>query len=144
MSKQFLVRQFGEKAAKEAVSSLKDILKKNTQIRDACLEVRMSLDYSSRMQLIHVLFNLAAADNAIQPAEIDVIELIARYIAITSPDFESIKNIYIPKTDSYYKILEIDPSISNNEVKKAYRKLAMQYHPDKVSHMGEEKRKSCR
>jgi DnaJ like chaperone protein len=141
--KQFLVRQFGERGAKEAIGSLKDVLKQNNQIYDACMEVRMSLDYSSRIQLIHVLFNLAAADSVIQVSEKDVVELIARYLGVTSPDFESIKNFYIPKTDSYYKILEIDSSISNDEVKKAYRKLAMRYHPDKVSHLGEEKRKAA-
>lgn len=31
----------------------------------------------------------------------------------------------------YYKILEIEPSANQLEIKKAYRKLALQYHPDK-------------
>ena len=34
------------------------------------------------------------------------------------------------------KILEIDPSCNNDEVKKGYRKMANKYHPDKVSHLG--------
>lgn len=31
----------------------------------------------------------------------------------------------------YYKILEVDENASSDEIKKSFRKLAMQYHPDK-------------
>jgi len=62
---------------------------------------------------------------------------------VATDDFLSIKNMFIPETDSSYKILEIDSSSSNEEVKKAYRRMAMKYHPDKVSHLGEDFRKSA-
>ncbi len=51
--------------------------------------------------------------------------------------------MFVPETDSSYKILEIERTASNDEVKKAYRKMAMKYHPDKVSHLGEDYRKSA-
>lgn len=51
--------------------------------------------------------------------------------------------MFMPETDSSYKILEIEKSASNDEVKKAYRKMAMKYHPDKVSHLGDDFRKSA-
>jgi DnaJ like chaperone protein len=51
--------------------------------------------------------------------------------------------MFIPETDSSYKILEIEPSVSNDDVKKAYRKMAMKYHPDKVSHLGDDFRKTA-
>lgn len=37
-----------------------------------------------------------------------------------------------------YKILGIDSTATDQEVKKAYRRLAMKYHPDRVETMGEE------
>ena len=59
-------------------------------------------------------------------------------MGISDKDFESIQAMFIPNTDSDYKILEIDRSASDEEVKKAYRRMAMKYHPDKVSHLGED------
>ena len=90
-----------------------------------------------------MLFNVSLADTTIHTSEIQIIEKIATYLGVASGDFLSIKNMFIPETDSSYKILEIDPSSSNDQVKKAYRRMAMKYHPDKVSHLGEEFRKTA-
>ena len=46
--------------------------------------------------------------------------------------------MFVPNTDADYKILEIEPSASNEDLKKAYRRMAMKFHPDKVSHLGED------
>jgi DnaJ like chaperone protein len=75
--------------------------------------------------------------------ELEAIERMSGYLGISGTDFSSIKNMFVPETDSSYKILEISPDASDEEVKKAYRKMAMKYHPDKVSHLGEEFRKTA-
>jgi len=141
--KQFFVRQFGQESAKHALLTLKDILKQEIPVRDVCLQIKVNMDYSSRLQLLHLLFNISLADTVISPSEIQIIEKIASYMGVASGDFLSIKNMFIPETDSSYKILEIDPSSTNEEVKKAYRRIAMKYHPDKVSHLGDDIRKSA-
>jgi len=139
--KQFFVRQFGSNSATEATMMLKDILKQEIPLRDVCQQISRNMDYSSRLQLIHLLFNVSLADRQIHPSETGIIENISGYIGISSADFISIKNMFIPETDSSYKILEIDPSATDEEVKKAYRRMAMKYHPDKVSHLGEDFKK---
>jgi DnaJ like chaperone protein len=48
-----------------------------------------------------------------------------------------------PSLDDCYKILEVSPNATDDEVKKAYRTAAMKYHPDKVSHLGEDVRKKA-
>jgi len=141
--KQFFVKQFGQESAKQALLMLKDILKQEIPVRDVCLQIKGNMDYSSRLQLLHLLFNLSLADSVIHSSEIAIIEKISVFMGVASSDFLSIKNMFIPETDSSYKILEIDQSSSNEEVKKAYRRMAMKYHPDKVSHLGEEIRKSA-
>lgn len=141
--KQFFVRQFGQESAKEALITLKDIIKQDIPVRDICLQIGRNMDYSSRLQLLHLLFNLSQADSIIHPKEIELLEKISGAMGVASSDFLSIKNMFIPETDSSYKILEIDPASANEEVKKAYRRMAMKYHPDKVSHLGDEFRKTA-
>jgi DnaJ like chaperone protein len=89
---------------------LRDILKQEIPLRDVCQQISTNMDYSSRLQLMHLLFNVSLADKQIHPSEIEIIEKISGYIGISSADFMSIKNMFIPETDSSYKILEIDPS----------------------------------
>jgi DnaJ like chaperone protein len=141
--KQFFVRQFGEESARQALLMLKDIIKQEIPVRDVCVQISRNMDYSSRLQLLHLLFNVSLADTNIHPSEIEIIEKISGALGVASSDFLSIKNMFIPETDSSYKILEIVPSSSNDEVKKAYRRMAMKYHPDKVSHLGEDFRKTA-
>ena len=141
--KQFFVRQFGQESAREALLMLKNIIKQEIPVRDVCLQISRNMDYSSRLQLLHLLFNVSLADRMIHPLEIEILEKISGALGVASNDFLSIKNMFIPETDSSYKILEIDPSSSNDEVKKAYRRMAMKYHPDKVSHLGDNFRKTA-
>jgi len=141
--KRFFVQQFGEASAKEALIMLRDILKQNIPVRDVCVQISQNMDYSSRLQLLHLLFNIAVADGKVNTSELDAIEKMAGYLGIASSDYMSIRNMFVPETDSSYKILEIEPSVTDDEVKKAYRRMAMKYHPDKVGHLGEEFRKSA-
>ena len=141
--KQFFIRQFGPDSAKQALLMLKDILKQEIPVRDVCIQIKGNMDYSSRLQLLHLLFNVSLADSVIDSSETAIIEKISSYLGVASGDFLSIKNMFIPETDSSYKILEIEKSATNDEIKKAYRMMAMKYHPDKVSHLGDDIRKSA-
>jgi DnaJ like chaperone protein len=141
--KQFFVRQFGQSMAQDALVMLRDLLKKDIPVRDVCLQIGRNMDYSSRLQLLHLLFNISIADGAANTSEIEMIEKISGYLGIASSDYVSIRNMFVPETDSAYKILEIGPEATDEEVKKAYRRMAMKYHPDKVSHLGEEFRKTA-
>jgi DnaJ like chaperone protein len=107
------------------------------------MQIAGNMDYSSRLQLMHLLFGVSMADGGVTPQEESVIEKISSFLGISSSDFLSIKNMFIPDTDALYKILEIDSSASDEEVKKAYRRMAMKYHPDKVSHLGDDIKKSA-
>ena len=51
--------------------------------------------------------------------------------------------MFIVEADSSYKILEVEKTATNDEVKKAYRKMAVKYHPDKVHHLGPEYQKDA-
>jgi DnaJ like chaperone protein len=84
------------------------------------------------------LFGLSQADGHVHPLEVKVIHTIAGYLGISVKDFDSIQAMFYKDTTSSYKILEITPEASNSDVKKAYRKMAAKFHPDKVHHLGME------
>ncbi|MDO9039371.1 MAG: TerB family tellurite resistance protein [Lutibacter sp.] len=132
-------RMYGEERANNAFKLFK-IFMKNNQIStpQICTQIRQNLTHASRLQLIHFLFGIANADGAVLEVEVNAIKTIAGYLYINPHDFESIKAMFYNSTDSAYRILEIDKSADNNEVKLAYRKMAKKYHPDKLQHLGDE------
>jgi DnaJ like chaperone protein len=137
--KRFLIGQFGEAKAKEQLLILREILKKPIEIRQVSSQIRMFMDHSSRLQLMHYLFQLANSDKEMHGNEIDILTRIGSYLGISKKDFMSIKAMFvIENKESVYQILEITSSATNDEVKTAYRKMAVKYHPDKVSHLGPE------
>ena len=120
-----------------------EILKQDYSTADVCKQIQQSMDHPSRLELMHVLFGLSASDGEIHSEEIKVIHTIANYLNISKKDYESIKAIFIKDIDSAFKILEISSSASDSEVKKAYRKMAKKFHPDKLQHLGEEHQKGA-
>ena len=67
----------------------------------------------------------------------------ATYLGINISDFESIKAMFYEDIDSAYRILEIRSTVSDQEIKNAYRRMAKKYHPDKVAHLGVEHQKGA-
>ena len=134
----FFERNFGPEEAGKNLYLLKEILKQDINLREVCMQIQTYMEYASRLQLIHFLFGIAQSDGKFDPREVNVIQQIAQYLNISQPDFDSIKAMFIKDTKSAYRILEITPDATNDEIKKAYRKMAVKYHPDKVSHLGED------
>ena len=138
----FFARNFGPQAGNEAEEIVKSILSKDFNLYEVCTQVRSCMDYSQRLQLYHYLVALGACDGLHQ-REIDILETIATYIGISKTEVDSIFAQFRPSNDSNYKILEISPNATNDEVKKAYRKMAVKYHPDKVATLGKDVQKAA-
>lgn len=141
--KNFFIDQIGAAQTQEKMLLLRDIVSQEIPIPAVCSQIRVHMDYSSRLMLLQFLFGIAAADVQIHASELNLISQISVLLGINQNDFESIKAMFVKSSTNNYKILEIEEDSSDDEVKKAYRRMAMKYHPDKVHHLGEEYHKAA-
>ena len=138
------VNMYGKERANKAFRLFKGINEQtNISTRQVCLQIKQMMDHASRLQLMHFLFGIAKADEMVSEDEIRQIYTIAGYLGISSRDYESIKAMFYNSSENAYKILEITKSATPDEIKKAYRRMAKKYHPDKVEHLGEEHKKGA-
>ncbi|MDA3852356.1 MAG: molecular chaperone DjiA, partial [Spirochaetaceae bacterium] len=133
-----LISLFGLTGAQESMRVLQGIIQQPIPIEAVSRQIAHNMDYSSRLELLHLLFGVAAADEEIHQSESTLLSKIAQYLGLTSKDFKSIEAMFISLQSGPYDILEISPQATGNEIKKAYRLMAQKYHPDKVSHLGDE------
>lgn len=141
--RKFLARQFGENAAQQQLLVLKEILKQDIPLHQVCIQIKQYMPHSERLQIIHYLFGISKADDHVDEKELQTIHTIANYLGISAADFNSLKAMYFRDVHSDYKILEIERVVTNDEVKKAYRKMAVKFHPDKVAALGDDVQKGA-
>ena len=143
--KRFLLQNYGEEGAREALQILKDLLNKDINVADVAMQCATHLNYSVRLQLINMLVSVAAGDGHINADEINVIRNIARYMRVSDADLSSISAMFSTQTNPNwaYEVLELSPTCTDDEIKKAYRRMAMKYHPDKVNSLGEDVKQSA-
>jgi DnaJ like chaperone protein len=137
--KPFLVRTFGEQGAHNALQLLKQLLQQDIDPVAVSQQIGQHLNYSVRLELLHLLLGVANADGELAQSELQVIQTIATNMGISDADYQSLRSIYCKQSDTNwaYTALEIEPTATDEEVKKAYRRMAMKYHPDKVANAGE-------
>ena len=141
--KRFLVNNYGEEGALEALQILKKLLEQNIDVDAVSQQCGANMTYSTRLHLVHQLYAIAMADNNLDPKEEAIISRIAMGMGVMAADLASIAAMYKPRQDNRkwaYAVLEINEGASEEEIKRAYRRMAMKYHPDKVSALGEAER----
>ena len=143
--KPFLLKTFGEAGAKQALLLLKELLKQDIDAKVVAQQIGQHINYSTRLELVHLLLAVAKADGELHELELEIISSISMNMSVQDVDYQSILALYQRGKDANwaYTALEITPSATNEEVKKAYRRMAMKYHPDKVANAGEEIRQQA-
>ena len=141
--KEYFTKNFGNDNLQNRLDILRQLLDKNIDVYQTCEKIRISFPYATKLQLLHYLFGIAVADNDCTKAEKDLIERIANLIGLSQADYKSIEAMYFQVTDSAYVILQIERNATDEEIKRAYKRMCIKYHPDKVAHLGEEAQKAA-
>jgi len=140
----YFVQAYGKERANATFRTFNDVIKnREISVVRICAYLRPRVRYEVRLQILHFLFNISNADGHVSEAELRVLLNISQNLRVGHSDFESIKAMFLKSADNAYKILEIDKSASDAEVKKAYRTMAKKFHPDKLQHMDEVYRKGA-
>ncbi len=129
----YFIANYGEDYASSIFAKFNTQVKKEQQnLNELTRLFVQGVRYETRLQILHFLFGIANADGHIAELEVQKIQQIANALQLRVMDFESIKAMFVKSADNAYKILEISPSATDAEVKKAYRNMAKKYHPDKL------------
>lgn len=144
--KSFLQQQFGNQFTTSHLKTLKTFIDQPQPLplQEICNDIRTRTQPEVRVQLLHYLFGIAKADGSVSPTEMNLLQRLAAMMGIPNMDFTSVQNMFHRDTESDYKVLGTSKDASDDEVKKAYRKMAIRYHPDKVAQMGEEYQKGAK
>ena len=139
----FVRRNFGDAAVPEATRILNQLLSQDVNIYQVGPQIAMYMNYSQRLQLFHYLVQLAMADGEFSKSEKSVLEAIGSTIGLNNADISSVISMFYKDTNSAYAVLEISPSATDDEVRTAYRRMAMKNHPDKVATLGPDVQKAA-
>ncbi|HMC96021.1 MAG TPA: TerB family tellurite resistance protein [Flavobacteriales bacterium] len=142
--RRFFVQQFGAPKAAQLLVLLRDVLKREIPVQDVCAQIRQNMPHPVRLQLMHYLIGLAHADGTVDRSEYDLLKRIAADMGVSDKDLGSLSAMFRSTDPSAaYQILEIEAGATDDEVKTAYRRMAMKFHPDKVAQLGEDVQKAA-
>jgi len=141
--KSFIRQNFGEAAVGDAMRILTEMGSKDINVYSVGSQIASYMNYSQRLQLFHYLVGIANADGDFCGQEKSVLESIASAIRLNASDAASVISMYYRDSDSAYSVLEVSPTATDEEVKSAYRRMAMKNHPDKVASLGPDVQKAA-
>lgn len=153
----FLHNNFGEQAVRQGEDILLKLFEMQKQqgattfketIRKSCVEISFHMNIGQRLQLLDYLIIIAKVDGTVSPEEVYALKEVATYLGLSAQDVDSMLNMEASSNQQIglneaYKILGISPNATNDEVKAAYRKMALKHHPDRVSTLGDDVREAA-
>jgi len=162
----FFIKEFGSELLPSYKKKLAIILKTNKSIHNSLKSIDNNQDPTTKLQLLNFLVKITIVDGFLTQNELKSLHLITKGIGLIPYQLESILAMYSfitekefqdkqkqkikykrnshSKLDEAYKILELSKTATPSEIKKAYRKLVILYHPDKAMHLEKMYQKSAK
>ncbi len=86
--------------------------------------------------MVDILLRVSVADGRLSAGEEALIDSAARIFRLSPVRYEQLKSKYVRRSDKYYATLGVSPDDPPEEIKRRYRKLVSEYHPDKIASKG--------
>ena len=151
-ARRFLRTNFGTAAETEGEAILKRLfeLRKTAteeawkeQIRKCCQQIRYAMAEEQRLQLIAILVEVAKSDGSVAEAEVQALRELADWLGVEAQSVDQLSGLGGETLEEAYRVLGLTPDATDEEVRKAYRQMALKYHPDRVQSLGEDVRKQA-
>lgn len=117
---------------------LKGIAYWNTSVQNVCREMGMALPEAHRIQIIAFLAELSKSDGNVAAIELKTLRNIAFSMGLDDGIVDQMFALGGQSLDDAYKVLGLTADATDDEVRRAYKKMVLQHHPDRVAHLGEE------
>ena len=137
----FLDTHFDAKYSAERTNVIHHCLQKEYDLGISCTQLRVKAQHHTRVQVVRLLLDLAMCDGELNERENYYIFRIAGYLNINDVEFRRIKAEFTERTVSVYDLLEISSTATTGEIRTAYRRLVLKYHPDRNKNAGEQEKK---
>ena len=150
--RQMLRQNFGASAVQQGNEILNRLFEEQKRegwqqfkhtVSECCSQINRQMDYSQRLQLLNYLVMVAKADGSVPQSEITALKEAAQWMGLNTNEVDQMLHLGRETLEDAYKVLGVSPDVSDDELKKAYRKLALQHHPDKVAALGDDVRKAA-
>lgn len=150
--RRFLRMNFGSHAVAEGEAIIRKLFERRKQIGEyewehtideCCSEISVTMSEEVRLQLMHYLVELAKADGSLPNVELNCLHRLAERLHLSADIVNQMTGLGGNTLDDAYKVLGISSTATDDEVKRAFRKMALKHHPDKVATLGEDVRKAA-
>ena len=110
----------------------------NAQMRAICQQLRVVMPAEQRIQLIAFLCEIAKADGSIATEERNALQQICIQMGLEGGTAEQMMGLGGATLEEAYQVLGISPNATDDEVRRAYKKMALENHPDRVAILGDD------
>ena len=147
--RRFLRTNFSVEAEKEGEEILLKLFQQkkqmgstawDAQMKDICHQIGEVMPREQHLQLIAFLCEIAKADGHMAEDERTALRAVCVAMGLDAGVANQMMGLGGSTIEEAYQVLGISPDATDNEVRRAYKRMALENHPDRVASLGEDVR----